>query len=73
MYQDPKRVRKNRVSINLDDYELALIQALVNYTGIDRASLARQMMIAQAEAVLLPTPSIFGVAGSRCDTPICSA
>ncbi len=56
MYQDPKRIRKNRVSLNLDDYEAAVINALVDYTGTDRASLLRQMLIAQAEAALLPTP-----------------
>jgi len=55
MYQDPKRIRKNRVSLNLDDYEAAVINALVDYTGTDRASLLRQMLIAQAEAALLPT------------------
>ncbi|MBB5320452.1 ribbon-helix-helix protein, CopG family [Marinobacter oulmenensis] len=55
MYQDPKRIRKNRVSINLDDYEAALINALVDYTGTDRAGLIRQMLIAQAESALLPT------------------
>lgn len=55
MYQDPKRIRKHRVSINLDDYEAALINALVDYTGTDRAGLVRQMLIAQAEAALLPS------------------
>lgn len=55
MYQDPKRIRKHRVSLNLDDYEAAVINALVNYTGTDRSSLLRQMLIAQAEAALLPT------------------
>jgi len=55
MYQDPKRIRKNRVAINLDDYEAALINALVDYTGTDRAGLLRQMLIAQAEAALLPS------------------
>ena len=55
MYQDPKRIRKHRVSINLDDYEAALITALVNYTRTDRAGLVRQMLIAQAEAALLPS------------------
>ena len=56
MYQDPKRIRKHRVSINLDDYEVALIQALVDYTGCDRSSLLRQMAIGQAETALIPTP-----------------
>ena len=57
MYQDPKRIRKNRVSINLDDYEAALIQALVDYTGSDRASLLRQMLVSQIETILIPTAS----------------
>jgi len=57
MYQDTKRIRKNRVSLNLDDYEAAVINALVDYTGTDRGSLLRQMLIAQAEAALLPTTS----------------
>lgn len=57
MYQDPKRIRKHRVSLNLDDYEAAVINALVDYTGTDRASLLRQMLIAQAEAALLATPT----------------
>lgn len=64
MYQDPKRLRKNRVSINLDDYEAALIQALVDYTGSDRACLVRQMLIAQAEAALLPSVQSMAAVGT---------
>jgi hypothetical protein len=56
MYQDPKCIRKQRVSLNLDDYEAAANNALVDYTGTHRVSLLRQMLIAQAEACLLPTP-----------------
>lgn len=72
MYQDPKRIRKHRVSLNLDDYEAAVIDALVNYTGTDRASLLRQMLIAQAEAALLPVqPSMTGGAPLS-EAQICS-
>ncbi|MDP2127224.1 MAG: hypothetical protein Q8K97_07580 [Pseudohongiella sp.] len=63
MYQDPKRIRQNRVSINLDDYEAALIQALVDYTGTERATLIRDMVVAQAQAVLMPTPQSMAGAG----------
>lgn len=70
MYQDPKRIRKNRVSINLDDYEAALIQALVDYTGSDRASLIRDMLIAQAQAVLMPTPQSMAGIGSQQKSPV---
>lgn len=73
MYQDQKRIRKNRVSINLDDYEAALIQALVDYTGADRAALVRQMLIAQAELALLPTTEIMAARGAHCEALIRSA
>ena len=42
MYQDPKRVRTRYAALNLDQYEAQLIDALVDYTGIERASLLRQ-------------------------------
>lgn len=70
MYPDPKRIRKNRVSINLDDYEAALIQALVDYTGTDRAALVRQMLIAQAETALLPTPGSMAAPTGGCESRI---
>lgn len=70
MYQDPKRIRKHRVGINLDDYEAALVQALVNYTGHDRASLLRQLLIAQMEAVLLPTPNSMAASGPNAEARI---
>lgn len=65
MYQDPKRIRKHRVAINLDDYEAALINALVDYTGTDRAGLLRQMLIAQAEAALLPSGESMAANGEK--------
>lgn len=70
MYQDPKRVRRTRVSINLDDYEAALVQALVDYTGHDRASLIRHMLLAQLETVLLPTPASMAASGPHSEARI---
>jgi len=70
MYQDPKRIRKNRVAINLDDYEAALINALVDYTGTDRAGLLRQMLIAQAEAALLPSNTSMAAAAGENEAQI---
>lgn len=72
MYQDTKRIRKTRVSINLDDYEAALIQALVDYTGHDRASLLRHMLIAQMEAVLLATPNSMTATANISEAHSCS-
>ncbi|MCC5811341.1 MAG: hypothetical protein JJU06_13305 [Ectothiorhodospiraceae bacterium] len=48
MYQDPKRIRRRYGAINLDEYEARLIDALVDYTGIERATLLRQLVIKEA-------------------------
>ncbi|HAV44356.1 hypothetical protein NH398_05710 [Halomonas sp. CnH100-B] len=48
MYQDPKRVRTRYAALNLDQYEAQLIDALVDYTGIERASLLRQLVLKEA-------------------------
>lgn len=48
MYQDPKRVRTRYGSINLDQYEAQLIDAMVDYTGIERATLLRQLVLKEA-------------------------
>ncbi|EML8065881.1 TPA: hypothetical protein NH970_001218 [Pseudomonas aeruginosa] len=58
MYQDPKRIRKYRATMNLDDYEQALIVALVNYTGIDQAELLRRLALEQARELLLAEPML---------------
>ena len=48
MDQDPKRVRTRYAALNLDQYEAQLIDALVDYTGIERASLLRQLVLKEA-------------------------
>ncbi len=48
MYQDPKRVRTRYGTINLDQYGRRLIDALVDYTGIDKAVLLRQLVMKEA-------------------------
>lgn len=52
MYADPKRVRDNRVTVRLDDYEHELIKALANYQGEQPASLMRQLIMREAANVL---------------------
>lgn len=42
MYSDPKRIRNNRLTIRIDEYEHDLIQALANYTGEQPSTLLRQ-------------------------------
>ena len=48
MYQDPKRVRTRYSALNLDQYEAQLIDALVDYTGIERATLLRKLVLKEA-------------------------
>lgn len=55
MYSDTKRIRNNRLTIRLDEYEHALIQALANYTGEQPSTLLRQMAMMQAEETLCLT------------------
>lgn len=52
MYADPSKLRDHVVKIRLNDSESALIDALVNYTGDQKATLLREMLLEQARAVL---------------------
>ncbi|SDG27426.1 hypothetical protein SAMN05216571_10818 [Onishia taeanensis] len=67
MYQDPKRVRTRYGALNLDEYEARLIDALVDYTGIERAALLRQLVLKEALETLglgdLDGPSVGQYAG----------
>ncbi|MCT8466994.1 hypothetical protein KZO85_00185 [Chromohalobacter canadensis] len=67
MYQDPKRIRSRYGAINLDAYEARLIDAMVDYTGIERATLLRQLILKEALETLgisdLDTASVAQHAG----------
>lgn len=67
MYQDPKRIRSRYGAINLDEYEARLIDAMVDYTGIERAALLRQLVLKEALETLgindLDTASVAQHAG----------
>ena len=52
MYQDPSKIRNHIVKIRLNDDEAALIDAIVNYTGEQKATLVREMLMQQAGKVL---------------------
>lgn len=55
MLTDTKRIRKHRATLNLDDYEQGLINALVNYTGLSQAELLRLLAMTEARELLLPS------------------
>lgn len=52
MYADPSLVRENVVKLRLNDAEADLIDALVNYTGQQKAPLLRDLLLEQARLVL---------------------
>lgn len=45
MYPDPKRIRSNRLTIRLDDYETDLVKSLANYKGEQLSTLLREMVM----------------------------
>ena len=53
MYPDPKRVRHHRIAVNLNDYEHNVIVAFSNLIGIDKSRLVREMVMREAERLLL--------------------
>jgi hypothetical protein len=52
MYADPALIRANPVRVNFNDAEADLIDALVKYTGQQRAVLIRDLILEQARLVL---------------------
>ena len=52
MYQDPKRIRSNKATVCLDQYESGVITALANYLGVPKAEVMRQMLMKEARDVL---------------------
>lgn len=58
MYPDPKRVRDNRITLRLDDYEYELIKALANYQGDQPSTMARELLLREAQQVLAGDVSV---------------
>lgn len=58
MYPDPKRVRDNRITLRLDDYEYALIEALANYQGDQPSTMVRELVLREAQQVLGGSTSV---------------
>ncbi|MBP1316606.1 MULTISPECIES: hypothetical protein [Herbaspirillum] len=52
MYPDPKRVRKHRHMLSLDDYEQAIVESLAHYQGEATATILRQLALRQAAEIL---------------------
>jgi hypothetical protein len=52
MYSDPSQIRDNPVRVNFNDAEADLINALVTYTGEQKAVLIRRLILQQAQRIL---------------------
>lgn len=52
MYADPSLIREHVVKLRLNETEAGLIDALVNYTGQQKAPLLRDLLLEQAKLVL---------------------
>ncbi|MCM2131441.1 hypothetical protein [Larsenimonas rhizosphaerae] len=48
MYRDTRRLKTARIGINLDEFEDDLIDALVAYTGTEKATLVRELVMRAA-------------------------
>jgi hypothetical protein len=52
MYSDPSLIRKHTVKLSFNDNEAALVDALVRYTGEEKAAFIRGLILQRAEEVL---------------------
>jgi predicted DNA-binding protein len=54
MYRDPARIRERVIKVRLSREEDALLEALADYTGEQKAVLIRELLLEAARAVLEP-------------------
>lgn len=59
MYSDPQRVRAQKITICLDQYEHKLVKALAEYKGEQLSVLAREMLMQEvSERLARATASV---------------
>lgn len=52
-YPDPNRVRTFRLTLRLDQYEHDLVQAMANIQGEQLSTLAREVLLKEAQQVMV--------------------
>lgn len=52
MYADPSNIRKHVVALRFNDKEADLVNALVQYTGAEKAAYIRDLVLTMAIQVL---------------------
>ncbi|MDM0041850.1 hypothetical protein QTI05_22610 [Variovorax sp. J22R193] len=65
MYSDPALIRKNFVKLSLSDREADLINAFCAYSGEQKATFLRDLILRKAEEVLHVGNSVAGGNGMR--------
>jgi len=68
MYADPALIRDHVVKLRLNDAEAALVDALVNYTGQQKAPFLRELLLDAAERSLVAVddaPPALALAGAH--------
>lgn len=68
MYSDPSLIREHVVKLRLNDNEADLIDALVNYTGQQKAPLLRDLLLEQARLVIAGEAN-YGPVGQQNEGP----
>jgi len=59
MYQDPTKIRSHVVKLRFSDEEYQLIQAVINYTGEQKAALLRGLVLESAAEIVSPAPRAY--------------
>ena len=65
MYSDPTLIRTVVVKVRFNEREAALVDALVTYTGEEKAAFIRGLILERAQDVLHADQSLDFAAGTR--------
>lgn len=69
MYTDPSLIRDHVVKLRLNENEARLIDAIVDYTGQQKAALLRELLLEQARLVLAGDGANYGLFEHRDEVP----
>lgn len=66
MYSDPTLIRRHTVKVRFNDREAELVNALVNFTGEEKAAFIRSLILDRAQEVLFhASESAMAAPGTR--------
>jgi hypothetical protein len=65
LYSDPTLIRRHTVKVRFNDREAALVDALVNFTGEEKAAFIRSLILDRATEVMHADESAAFASGTR--------